>query len=277
MLCPACDELEQERQAAVAQAHARGYAGVANTPEYKRMQLEREAAKDGRVLPAYVPREERARVAAARAAVRISEDTAKRMRKRFVRSTLKEFNRIASTFPEVASTLRKENAAHSRKEYQEHMARERLRTAKHKATHRDQMVEYEQTRQARIDATCDGSATKESLLEAKAAASRCAYCDCPFEDAQKQTDHMVALCHGGEHSLRNIVIVCRPCNARKASLTYEQWIDRVEPEHRWRVQRLWIARHPPSDRALPLFAAYAGLRRLPGGRITTAEGQIACA
>ena len=70
---------------------------------------------------------------------------------------------------------------------------------------------------------------------------------------------MVALCHGGEHSLGNIVIVCRPCNGQKASLTYEQWIERVEPEHRERVQRLWIARHPASDRALPLFAAYAGL------------------
>ncbi len=76
---------------------------------------------------------------------------------------------------------------------------------------------------------------------------------------------MVALCHGGEHSLSNIVIVCRPCNARKASLTYEQWIRRVEPEHRVRVQRLWIARHPHSDRALPLFAAYAGLAHLSGG------------
>ena len=40
---------------------------------------------------------------------------------------------------------------------------------------------------------------------------------------------------------------------------------RVEPEHRGRVQRLWIARHPHSDRALPLFAAYAGLAHLSGG------------
>jgi 5-methylcytosine-specific restriction endonuclease McrA len=244
-------------------------AGYWHSPEYKRLQGELDAAKEGRVLCAYVSREERARVAAIGAAVRISEDGAKRVRRRFIRSLLKEFNRIAaSTFPEVASALRQESAAHSRKRYQKDAAQERLRTATYKATHRDQMVEHEQTRQARIDATCDGSATKESIREAKAAASRCAYCDCPFEDARKQTDHMVALCHGGEHSLRNIVIVCRLCNARKASLTYEQWIDRVEPEHRGRVQRLWVARHPPSDRALPLFAAYAGL--------APAEGQTAC-
>jgi 5-methylcytosine-specific restriction endonuclease McrA len=236
--------------------------------EYKRLQNEGEAAKQGRVLCGYVPRDERARLAAARAAVQIPEDGAKRMRKRFIRSLLKDFNRIASkAFPEVVSALRKESAAHSRKKYQQDAAQERLRTATYKATHRDQMVEHEQTRQARIDATCDGSATKESIRESKAAASRCAYCDCPFEDARKQTDHMVALCHGAEHSLRNIVIVCRPCNARKASLTYEQWIERVEPEHRVRVQCLWIARHPPADRAIPLFAAYAGLAHLPGGAV----------
>lgn len=254
----------------MAQAQARGYAGVANTPEYKRMQHEREASKQGRTLCGYVPQEERARVTA----VRISEDGAKRVRRRFIRSLLNEFNRIAaSTFPEVTSALRKEQAAQARKDYQKNLAQERLRTATYKAAHPETVSCYHETRQERIDATCDGTVTAVSLQETKAKASRCAYCDCPFEDAQKQTDHMVALCHGGEHSLRNIVIVCRPCNARKASLTYEQWIERVEPEHRGQVQRLWIARHPASDRALPLFAAYAGSVGIAGA---PPEGQIAC-
>jgi 5-methylcytosine-specific restriction endonuclease McrA len=256
---------------------ARKSAGVRTSYEsagYKRLQGEREAAREGRILCDYVPRDERARLAAARAAVRIPEDGAKRMRRRFIRSMLKEFNQIAaSTFPEVASALRKENAEQSRKKYQKHLAQERLRTARYKAAHRDQMVEHEQTRLERIDLTSDGTATKASILEAKAAASRCAYCDCPFGDAHKQTDHMVALCHGGEHSLSNMVIVCRPCNARKASLTYEQWIERVDPQHRGRVQRLWIARHPASARTLPLFAAYAGLASIAAAPV---EGQSAC-
>ena len=247
-------------------------AGYWDSPEYKRLQGELDAAKEGRVLCYYVPRDERARLAAARAAVRIPEDAAKRMRRRFVRSLLKEFNRIAAkAFPEVASVLRKENAAHSRKKYQNHAAQERLRTAKYKATHKEVVVAQEQTRLQRIDAASDGTATKANILDAKAATTRCAYCDSPFNDAQKQTDHMVALCHGGDHSMRNIVIVCRPCNARKASLTYEQWIERIEPQHRVRVQRLWIARHAASDRALPLFAAYAGMLTT-GGRT---EGQSA--
>ena len=243
-------------------------AGYWHSREYKRSQRERDAAKAGHSLGAYLPQEERARVAAVQAAVRISEDGAKRVRRRLIRSLLKEFNQIASkTFPEVVAALREESAVKSRKKYQKNVAQERLRTALYKATHRDQMVEHEQTRLERMDLTSDGSATKESIRKAKAAASRCAYCDCPFEDAQKQTDHMVALCLGGEHSLRNIVIVCRPCNGRKASLTYEQWIERVEPEHRNRVRRLWIARHPTSDQALPMFTAYAGLTHSSSGAV----------
>jgi 5-methylcytosine-specific restriction endonuclease McrA len=228
--------------------------------EYKRLQRERAAAKQRRALCGYIPREDRERLAAHRAAVRVVEDAAKRIRRSFVRSLLKEFNRLAATaFLEVVSALRKEQAAQARTDYQRNLAQERLRTATYKAAHPEAVSIYGQTRNARIAAACDGTVTKESILDAKTAAHRCAYCDCPFEDAEKQTDHMVAVCHGGEHSMRNIVIVCRPCNARKASLTCGQWIERVQPEHRVRVQRLWIARHPPSDRRLPLFAAYAGL------------------
>jgi 5-methylcytosine-specific restriction endonuclease McrA len=249
-------------------------AGYWHSREYRRLQREREATAEGRVLRDYVAHADRGSVAAVRAAVRISEDGAKRIRRRFIRSLLKEFNRIASkVFPEVASDLRKEQAARARKDYQKNLVQERLRTAAFKAAHPETVRCYNETRIERIDATSDGTATKESVLEAKAAASRCAYCDCLFEEARKQTDHMVALCHGGDHSLRNIVIVCRPCNARKASLTYAQWIERVEPEHRVRVQRLWIARHPTSDRTLPLFAAYAGLWSVA---TAPAEGQAAC-
>src|ERR1039458_2014294 len=185
---------------------------------------------------------------------------------------LKEFNRIASTFPEVASALRQESAAHSRKRYQNHLAEERLRAAMHKASHPDAVSGYGATRYERVCTTSDGTATAVSIQEAKCAASRCAYCDCPFEDAEKQTDHIVALCHGGGHRLRNIAIVCRPCNARKASLTYEQWVERVGPERRARVQRLWMARYPPSGRAV--YAGLVGL--IPVGGMALVEGQSAC-
>ena len=56
--------------------------------------------------------------------------------------------------------------------------------------------------------------------------------------------------------MRNIVIVCSPCNGRKASLTYEQWIERVEPEHRGRVISLRLKRYPALN--LDLIAGAQG-------------------
>ena len=94
---------------------ARKAAGVRTAYEsagYRRLQGEREAAREGRPLCAYVPREERARVVAARFFFFISEDAAKRIRKRFIGSMLKDFNRIAlSKNSEVASARREERAA----------------------------------------------------------------------------------------------------------------------------------------------------------------------
>ncbi len=55
-----------------------------------------------------------------------------------------------------------------------------------------------------------------------------------MEPDRKQTDHMTPLALGGDHSLRNIVIVCPGCN-RKGSLNYAEWIERVEPEHKARA------------------------------------------
>ena len=54
---------------------------------------------------------------------------------------------------------------------------------------------------------------------------------------------MVAVVLGGAHSLRNIVIVCPACNGKKGRLTYPEWIERVAPEHRWRVAALYVERY----------------------------------
>jgi hypothetical protein len=61
--------------------------------------------------------------------------------------------------------------------------------------------------------------------------------------SDKQTDHMIPLVLAGEHSLRNIVIVCPPCNGRKARLSYEEWMERVEPEHKQRVMAVYRERY----------------------------------
>jgi hypothetical protein len=58
---------------------------------------------------------------------------------------------------------------------------------------------------------------------------------------------MIPIALGGEHSLRNIVIVCPNCNGRKATLSYEKWIERIEPQHRARVVAVYQERYGPAD------------------------------
>src|SRR5581483_9472558 len=80
-----------------------------------------------------------------------------------------------------------------------------------------------------------------AIRKLKRAATHCVYCGGRL--IWKQTDHMVPLALGGEHSLRNIVIVCPDCNARKARLSYAEWVERVEPQHRGRVVELYRMRY----------------------------------
>lgn len=46
---------------------------------------------------------------------------------------------------------------------------------------------------------------------------RCAYCGEQMTDLQ--TDHVIPVSHGGNHTVRNIVPSCGPCNLRKATRT----------------------------------------------------------
>jgi 5-methylcytosine-specific restriction endonuclease McrA len=135
-------------------------------------------------------------------------------------------------------------AAEYREFYAQHQQEELARHAAWKAANPELVNEQHRIRQERIEATDDGTLTAPAIRSLKARTSQCAYCNSPLLDpSEKQTDHMIALCHGGEHSRRNILIVCRGCNARKASLTYEQWVERIEPQHRARVQSLYLERY----------------------------------
>lgn len=266
-LCPACDEVAEKRRVAVAQAHARGYESVANTPEYKRMQAERAAKARGRVLGAYIPRAERKR----RAAQLRAELTADRIRRHHFRALLQEWNRILLRDPNIQDEIREKQAAKSRQYYHQNLEQSRRKTAIYKATHTERTTQHHEMRADRIKAMDDGTLTTGVVRQLKAQASRCAYCDAAFLFAgEKQTDHMVALCHGGEHSRRNIVIVCRRCNSRKARLTYAEWLDRIEPAHRWRAVALFNQRygirtqeHPDSRMDTLVNLVAIGTTRVP--------------
>lgn len=239
VLCPACDGIEAQRQAEIAEAKARGYAGRGNTPEYKRQQREREAAKSGQELGVYVSQAERGRLARMARVERVADRT----RSRWAVEWLRPFRDDAALYA-MDYQFRERKKAAWRATYSRNREREVARVGKYKRKHSDRNLEWTRTRLAREAELADGTVTREQIVELKSRATHCAYCDAPLHvDRDVQTDHMIALCHGGAHSLRNIVIVCARCNGRKARLTFAEWVERIGPEHRDRVVALYETRY----------------------------------
>jgi len=169
------------------------------------------------------------------------EREADRIRAQFFGSLIEAYNRIAFATPEVAETILSAHAAEQREWYARHRQQEVARHLNWKAANPARISEYGRTRLEREREGADGTATIEAIAELKRATTHCAYCGSQL--VRKQTDHMHPVGLGGEHSLRNIVIVCPDCNARKATLSYEKWIDRVAPQHRARVASLHVERY----------------------------------
>jgi 5-methylcytosine-specific restriction endonuclease McrA len=136
-------------------------------------------------------------------------------------------------------------AVRARKHYAEHRSEETARTKGYKQLHPQLKRAMDSLRNARIAAQSNGTASPAAIKRMKSAATSCAYCGGGL--FRKQTDHIITLALGGEHSLRNIVIVCPDCNQRKHALSYEQWIDRVEPCHRARVIAVFESRYGLQD------------------------------
>ena len=134
-----------------------------------------------------------------------------------------------------------QRAAQARAHYAQHQLEQKERTRRYKVAHPQRKRAMDAARNARIHAQSDGTASPAAIKKLKAATTHCSYCDERL--FSKQTDHMITLALGGEHSLRNIVIVCPECNLTKHKLSYEEWIERVDPRHRARVIALFESRH----------------------------------
>lgn len=55
--------------------------------------------------------------------------------------------------------------------------------------------------------------------------NNCAYCGYPFTDSLPPTmDHKTPISRGGAHDRSNIVASCKPCNSKKWTKTYEEYL-----------------------------------------------------
>lgn len=61
----------------------------------------------------------------------------------------------------------------------------------------------------------DGSLTPRVVARLFAASTKCAYCRSHMASRDKSLDHIVPRSRGGWHSLLNVVVCCRACNAKK--------------------------------------------------------------
>ena len=70
----------------------------------------------------------------------------------------------------------------------------------------------------------DGTLTSEVVRTLFAEAKACAYCGNPFRSGtEKSLDHVVPLARGGRHTLANVCVACKRCNASKGAKTVAEW------------------------------------------------------
>lgn len=76
----------------------------------------------------------------------------------------------------------------------------------------------------------------------------CPYCGVKFGEVETtkfiespfHIDHMDPLYRGGEHSIRNAMICCGPCNIKKGRLRFQRWLEKLKPEYRKLSREIYI-------------------------------------
>ena len=79
----------------------------------------------------------------------------------------------------------------------------------------------------------------------------CPYCHTKFSEViptkfnpcQTHLDHMDPLDRGGEHSIRNTVYCCGPCNIKKGNIKFSDWLKKLPPDICKSAEQIYIEKH----------------------------------
>lgn len=79
----------------------------------------------------------------------------------------------------------------------------------------------------------------------------CLYCGTKFDEVKPglfnensvHLDHMDPLEKGGEHSIRNVVYCCGPCNIKKGKVRFAQWLESIDSKFREAVRAVYTEKH----------------------------------
>lgn len=123
--------------------------------------------------------------------------------------------------------VEKENLRARMKYINNHDFREKIKE-KSRISHQQRpwvMLARKHHRDARLAGVDDdGSVTVDVVKEMWLSTLECVYCGRELTEYNKSLEHMLPMSLGGEHSIRNVIVVCRLCNETKRARPFDEWI-----------------------------------------------------
>lgn len=187
-----------------------------------------------------------------------AERLADQVRAKWARKWLKPFDIPApSSIERYAADpeYRKAMKEKSQRRYAADPNRERARVQFYRHAHPDRVAKWGDRRKQLAAAQSDGTLTCVVVGKLFAEAKQCPYCGCEF-NRNKSLDHLVPLAEGGVHGVVNVLICCRDCNIRKHAKPVTEWLERLEPKARKRVETLYRKRYGASPRQRVFSLSY---------------------
>jgi len=140
-------------------------------------------------------------------AVRLTVEEKKRRRTQYFREHRDEYRERGRRFKRLNPEKIRESAKRQQQKPEVRL-RHRVRQAQ---------------RNRRLKDRSDGSITVDAINEmGERQGWMCVYCDVPIRD-EFHIDHIHPVSRGGAHSIRNIQLLCAPCNLRKHTKTHDEY------------------------------------------------------
>lgn len=79
-------------------------------------------------------------------------------------------------------------------------------------------------RRQQIADRSDGTLHSKSISKLFREATECPVCSVSMKWKDKTLDHIVPLCNDGEHSVKNVIVMCRSCNQQKFTKNLQDWL-----------------------------------------------------
>ncbi len=198
------------------------------TPEYRRMQRERDASSKGRVMSPWVRASDRKGMKNMLRAERMADYIRWKFQESWRHGMYLAWKGTEDYLSQCASKVK--NA------YWDDPSSARHRKRIYKASNPDKVARYAGMRGRRMADTADGSLSAGNLNRMFDHATCCDYCGKGFSRTEeKSLEHFIPLCLGGRHSISNVLIACLDCNHSKNQTHPYIWLGEIEFER-------WVAR-----------------------------------